>query len=378
MITSNYPDKDIDFPTIANSYVYCISGALLTLGFKYLGTSNSEIAKLIIEEILIARELKTQVIGGPLDTTDQNKNYIEKQNLLTILCVGCISLGLIMAGTGDVESFRIMKRIRKKVEGEYGFSMAIHMAIGFLFLGNCQYSFSSTDFSIAVLLAAVYPKFPSTPSDNRYHLQAFRHLYILSLEKRLLVTKDAESKKYVNAPLKVEYSDIGFVHYTSPVLLRPLHLCKSIEIIGEEYYNYTFTINTTPRLVLFTKKKIESSDNIARWDWIKTLNYITEEELEPWVGNSDSPAMFYKTYKEIIPKIFEKTKRLAKEEKSWLTIFNAYHENKQEIIPYILSLFNNKQDLECVKIFYTKLHSKPSQRSLISLKDLYQLYKNDE
>lgn len=374
-ITKTYPDKDIDFHTVANCYIYCISGALISLGFKYLGTGDGKIAKLIIEEILIARELKTQVIGGPLETTDQNKNYIEKQSLLTVLCVGCMSLGIIMAGTGDIESFRIMKRIRKKVEGEYGFSMCIHMAMGFLFLGNCQYSFSSTDFSIAALLTAIYPRFPSTPSDNRYHLQAFRHLYILSLEKRLLVTKDAETKKYVKVPLRVEYTDIGPVDYLSPVLLRPLSLCKSIQIIGNDYYNYNFNPATLPRLALFAKNKIDSLDTIKSWNWIHLFNNTTEEQIEDWVGSSETPELFHKTYSHTIPKIYQKVQTLSSEENSWEVILNAYKENKQEIIPYLLALRNSPRDLECVKTFYIKIHSQKILKPLVSLKELYQLYR---
>ena len=350
---------------------------MLALGFKFIGTANNNVAKLIIEEILTSREMKTQVIGGQLEANDQNKNYIEKQSFLTVLCVGCLSLGLIMAGTGDVESFRIMKRIRKKVEGEYGFSMAIHMAIGFLFLGNCQYSFSSNDFSIAALLAAIYPKFPSTPSDNRFHLQAFRHLYILALEKRLLITKDAESQKLVKVPIRVEYSDIGIVNYISPVLLRPLNLCKSIQITGKDYYNYTFSVENLHRLVVFTKKYIESSDNVSSWEWIKNLNCISEEDLETWVGSCATPEEFYKTYNEIMPSLYGKVNQLSKTENSWDVICNAFDQNKQEIIPYLLALKKNRQDLECVKIFYTRLHAKNIQRPLISLKELYQIYKNE-
>ncbi|OMJ84336.1 hypothetical protein SteCoe_14561 [Stentor coeruleus] len=374
-VYSVHPDKDIDFATIANCYVYCLSGAVLTLGFKYLGTNNLEVAKTIIDEILTAREFKTQVIGGQMEITDQNKNYIEKQTHLTALCLGCISLGLIMSGTGDVESFKIMKRIRKKVEGEYGFSMAIHMAIGFLFLGNCQYSFSSNDFSIAAILASVFPKFPTSPSDNRFHLQAFRHLYILALEKRLLITKDAETQSLVKVPLKIDYSDIGPVFCSSPVLLRPLGLCKSVEIVGKDYYKHCCKVEDLKKLVLYAKKKIESNDRVSCWQWIQDFNKVCEEDIETWLGSSESPEAFLKTYKEVIPRVFKKVNGLADKERSWLIISEAFEQNKQEIIPYLLGLRKKRQDLECVKIFYTKLHLEGFCEPLVTLKDLYLLYR---
>ena len=54
--------------------------------------------------------------------------------------------------------------IRKKIEKSdmnYGYNMAIHMSIGFLFLGSGKYTFSRSKFSIAALLMALYPYFPS-------------------------------------------------------------------------------------------------------------------------------------------------------------------------------------------------------------------------
>ena len=55
--------------------------------------------------------------------------------------------------------------IRKilEVEMHYGFNMAIHMAIGFLFLGSGKYTFSTNNLSIAALLIALYPWFPEFP-----------------------------------------------------------------------------------------------------------------------------------------------------------------------------------------------------------------------
>ena len=93
-----------------------------------------------------------------------------------------------MAGKCDVSCFRILRVLRKRFESEmhYGYNMAINMAIGFLFLGSGAYTFSRTNEAIAALLCATYPIFPSNPGDNRFHLQALRHFYVLSIETRLL------------------------------------------------------------------------------------------------------------------------------------------------------------------------------------------------
>ena len=45
------------------------------------------------------------------------------------------------------------------------------MAIGFLFLGAGRYTLSTSNEAIGALVCALYPHFPITPVDNRYHMQ---------------------------------------------------------------------------------------------------------------------------------------------------------------------------------------------------------------
>jgi len=89
----------------------------------------------------------------------------------------------------------------------YGFNMAIHTSIGFLFLGSGKYTFSTNNLSIACLLMALYPKFPDHTNDNRYHLQALRHFYVLAIESKLLQTVDIGTGELVSVPLQIEYKD---------------------------------------------------------------------------------------------------------------------------------------------------------------------------
>jgi anaphase-promoting complex subunit 1 len=50
------------------------------------------------------------------------------------------------------------------------------MAIGFLFLGAGRYTLSTSNEAIGALVCALYPHFPITPVDNRYHMQVPHHL----------------------------------------------------------------------------------------------------------------------------------------------------------------------------------------------------------
>jgi anaphase-promoting complex subunit 1 len=177
------------------------------MGFKYAGTGNREVKDLILKHIDIFRkELKTVPsvagAGGQLqqNINQETKNQIDRSTVESCLCVLAYSLGMVMAGTCDVDSFRRLRVLRKRFEAEmhYGYNMAINMSIGFLFLGNGAYTFNRSDKAIASLLCALYPVFPNSPSDNRHHLQALRHFYVMAIETRLLQARDIDTGNFVN------------------------------------------------------------------------------------------------------------------------------------------------------------------------------------
>ena len=202
---------------MALCYVNIIAGATFSIGFKFAGTGNAEAKKLIIDQIeFFRKKLKvvpgTQPSGGPIltNTTAETKNQVDKSTVETCLCILAFALGLVMAGSCDVEAFRQLRVLRKRLEqGEmnYGYNMAIHMAIGFLFLGSGALTFSRSERAIAALLIATYPILPNTPSDNRHHLQALRHMYVLAIETRLLQARDIDTGKFVSINVEVKVRD---------------------------------------------------------------------------------------------------------------------------------------------------------------------------
>jgi len=109
-------------------YVYIIGGALLSLGFRYVGTADQALRDIIIAEIQHLRSLKMQVRNSPQKIKDTNKNSIDKNALMSVISAAVLGLSMIMAGTGDIESLRVMKKVRKWIENEanYGYNMAVH------------------------------------------------------------------------------------------------------------------------------------------------------------------------------------------------------------------------------------------------------------
>ncbi len=114
-----------------------------------------------------------------------------------MLCSSVLALSLVMAGSCNLECLSMIKGIRKRINDtkvfHYGLSMAINMAIGFLFLGYGSYTFNTSNKSIGALLITIYPVFPNSPSDNKWHLQALRHFYVLAMEEKIFHAIDVDS-----------------------------------------------------------------------------------------------------------------------------------------------------------------------------------------
>ena len=154
----------------------------------------------------------------------------------------------MMAGTCDTDSLRLVRVVRKKFQDSkvfhYGFSLAVNMAIGFIFLGFGNYTFNREDMSVAALLLAVYPQFPNAPGDNRWHLQALRHFYVLAMEEKIFHAVDVDSNKVVNVAARLTFQTNG--EYQSedmhtPVLLQESKKLTHIKIIDEDYFDVDFS-----------------------------------------------------------------------------------------------------------------------------------------
>ena len=63
-------------------------------------------------------------------------------------------------------------------------------------MGKRPVSLGTSKPAIAALLASLFPRFPNDPRDCRYHLQAFRHLYVLAAEARCV---DAVARPFLSA-----------------------------------------------------------------------------------------------------------------------------------------------------------------------------------
>lgn len=79
----------------------------------------------------------------------------------------------------------------------------------------------------------------------RYHLQAFRHLYILATEPRIILPRDIDSGNLCYVHLKVVFIDSPYYknqYFTvkAPCLLPQLSLLKEVCVEDERYWSVLF------------------------------------------------------------------------------------------------------------------------------------------
>lgn len=122
----------------------------------------------------------------------------------------------------------------------YGSHMAVHMAIGFQFLGAGRYTVSRSPEAIASLIISLFPKFPTHSNDNRYHLQALRHLYVLALEPRIVLPRDIDTGKLCLCNVTYTMLDGQSFSKMAPCMLPELSELSSVRFEDPNYWLIKF------------------------------------------------------------------------------------------------------------------------------------------
>lgn len=232
--------EHLDYETINQAYCNILAGASFVLALRFAGTWNSSCISVLSQ---ITRKLIAVSKRSLADLT--GKAVIEQA-----LCVLVLSQGLVMAGSGDLSVLRTCRMLRARVHNNtivtYGSHMAVHLAMGLLFMGGGKLGLSNSPSSIAALICAFFPKFPTHSSDNRYHLQALRHLYVLAVEPRVLVPRCSETGRIVKCALNLQYADTpqyrGIqLEMAAPILLPSLSLLNSVAVSDTGFWCTVFS-----------------------------------------------------------------------------------------------------------------------------------------
>lgn len=176
-----------------------------------------------------------------------------------------LALALVMSGTGDVAC---MQRLRSRhglfgPHIRYGAHIANHMALGFLFLGGGRYTLGTSNAAIACLVVSLFPRFPLHSNDTRGLLQAFRHLWALSVEPRCLIARDADTNEITQIPIKIKMRGVagqpGRTHqFVCPSLLPDFSCFLAIKVDSPRYWPFVINIadDARARLSVFRTQTI--------------------------------------------------------------------------------------------------------------------------
>ena len=239
----------IEFSQISTSYYYSLCAGIMSLAFKFCGTNDSQLSQIIIN-IIKTKLLKVNVINDIIirdcaKYDDNNKSSLNKTTLDECLCICAYALSIIRAGSGDLETFKILRILRKKVDNinDYkyfkpGYTLAINHAIGILFLGSGGLTFNNSIDSLTFLYISTFPIFNKTLNDNEKYLQPLRHFYVLACENKIFETRDVNTNKIVRSRLSLEYLNGNTNEVITPINIENFSFIKKIYMKDiQGYYN---------------------------------------------------------------------------------------------------------------------------------------------
>lgn len=220
-----------------------IAGLCFAIGLRYAGSGLAAVRDLLchyLNHFMRICRLTTLNYDGKLAR-------ITVRNCQDLVA---LSAACVMAGTGDIQVFRRLRSLHGRIDDEtpYGSHLATHFAIGVLFLGGGSHTFGTSNLAVASLLCAFYPLFPTTVLDNKSHLQAFRHFWVLAIERRCLVARDVDTQRPISLPILVTLKDSGTQRaMIAPCLLPELHTISQIQSNDPEYWRVTLDLLHNPK-----------------------------------------------------------------------------------------------------------------------------------
>ncbi|XP_020086066.1 anaphase-promoting complex subunit 1 isoform X1 [Ananas comosus] len=237
---------EYDAEALVQAYVNVVTGACIALGLKYAGTKNGDAQELLHSyAVYFLNEIKHIPVASPAAVPKGLLQYVDRGTLELCLHLIVLSLSLVMAGSGHLQTFRLLRYLRGRSSADghmnYGIQMGVSLSMGFLFLGGGMQTFSTGNSAVAALLITLYPRLPTGPNDNRCHLQAFRHLYIIAAESRWVQTADVDTGLPVYCPLEVTIRETEYYAETSycevtPCILPERSVLKSVQVCGPRYW----------------------------------------------------------------------------------------------------------------------------------------------
>ncbi|KIW37416.1 uncharacterized protein PV06_10457 [Exophiala oligosperma] len=211
-----------------------VAGVCFAIGLRFAGSQRRDARDLLI--LYLDQFLRLSRL--PAHNYDARVTLNSVRNCLDTLA---LAVATVMAGSGDLIVLRRLRALHGRTDKDtpFGSHLAAHMALGALFLAGGTKTFGTSNIAVASLCIAFYPIFPSDVLDNRGHLQALRHLWVLAVESRCLIARDGDAGGSVvgGVTASILFKDGTIQDIEVPGLLPELDTIKSIEVKGEGFWN---------------------------------------------------------------------------------------------------------------------------------------------
>jgi anaphase-promoting complex subunit 1 len=263
---------------------------------------------------------------------------------------------MVLAGTGDLDTFRLLKVLRWPCTDDitYGSHLAYATAIGLLFLGGGTCTLGRDPKDIASLVVSFYPRYPQSTSDNQYHLQALRNLYALASKTREIRAIDVDTGESVFVPVEVHFENKSKMptRLSTPcVLLNTEEKIKELRVVARNYFPLTIAFNgKSEGKLFFVKRKSaylchENDRNSEMTLVARTIDFRTRVNLECVCMLTGDKRVLQ--FAEHLCSICDSKKKWNLSAKWSLTQFcvRVLHEafllDTQDVIPLYLALWNS-------------------------------------
>ena len=214
-----------------------VAGLCLSIGLRFAGSGSLQVRSMLchyVDQLIRICKLPTLNYDGKLA-----RITVRNCQDVAVLAVCCV-----MAGTGDLHIFRRLRSLHGRTDADtpFGSHLAAHFAIGILFMGGGTHTFGTTNIATASLLCALYPLFPTSVLDNKSHLQAFRHFWVLATERRCVITRDVETLRPVTLPILITLRTGAEIALNAPCLLPELETIAKIQTNDQEHWTVTLDL----------------------------------------------------------------------------------------------------------------------------------------
>ena len=214
-----------------------VAGLCLSIGLRFAGSGHLGVRSLLchyVDQLMRICKLPTLSYDGKLA-----RITVRNCQDVAVLAACCV-----MAGTGDLDIFRRLRSLHGRTDADtpFGSHLAGHFAIGILFMGGGTHTFGTTNVATASLLCALYPLFPNAVLDNKSHLQAFRHFWVLAAERRCVVPRDVDTHRPVSLPILVTLRTGTEIAMNAPCLLPQIETIAKIQTNDQEHWTVTLDL----------------------------------------------------------------------------------------------------------------------------------------